>query len=297
MKKRKVNEKLSICVCLICFVAILSGIFILFNGKTITNVTVSQENVLQVAKDSVSINESFVKEVKRKPKSINAGVPIFMYHFLLDDYGEYPDVENFMRPSTFEQQLKYIAENGYEPIFINEIGDLENYTKPVCLTIDDVFVYFYNNGFPLIKKYNIKVTLCIIYGYINSGNYLTTEQIQEMLDSGLVSIESHTITHDMLTTLSTEEKRRQIIDSKKGLEEDYGIEVTTLCYPSGDYNDEVIEIAKEAGYDYALAMTGGTYFTSIHKNLYTIPRIYANRSMSLNEFIRYLSQSKVDIEW
>ena len=41
--------------------------------------------------------------------------------FILDDYGNYPDVENFMKPETLEEQIKYIVDNGYETIFINEI--------------------------------------------------------------------------------------------------------------------------------------------------------------------------------
>lgn len=295
--KKNGKKLLLIAIVLIVIFVLIIGIAIISNKKVKTNVVVSESNAVEIAKNATSIKDSFVQEAKRKPKNITATVPIFMYHFLLADYGNYTDVENFMKPETFEEQLKYITENGYETIFMNEIDSLENYTKPVCLTVDDVFVYFYNNGFPLIKKYNVKVTLCIIYEYINGENYLTTEQIKEMLDSGLVSIESHTMSHKELTTLSTEEKRRQIIKSKENLEKDFGVEVTTLCYPVGDYNNEVIEIAKEAGYKYGIAMTGGTYYSYIHDDYYRIPRIYANRSMTLNEFARYLREANVDVEW
>lgn len=297
MKSNNSNKKLLIVVGIIVLIVIISGIYILLNGNTKISVEVNEKNMSEVINNTFSTSTSYVQEAKAKPKKISATVPIFMYHFLLDDYGTYPDVENFMKPSTFEEQLKYITENGYEPIFMNEIENLENYKKPICLTVDDVFVYFYNNGFPLIKKYNVKVTLNIIYEYINGENYLTTEQIKEMLDSGLVTIESHTMSHKELTTLSTEEKRRQIIKSKENLEKDFGIKVSTLCYPVGDYNNEVINIAKEAGYKYGIAMTGGTYYSYVHDNLYAIPRIYANRSMSLNEFARYLRQANVEVEW
>lgn len=297
MKKDNSNRKLLIVVIIFVLIATISGIYILSNGNTKVNIQLSEKNTSESIKNTFATSTSYVQEAKAKPKKISATVPIFMYHFLLDDYGTYPDVENFMKPSTFEEQLKYITENGYEPIFMNEIENLENYKKPICLTVDDVFVYFYNNGFPLIKKYNVKVTLNIIYEYINGENYLTTDQIKEMLDSGLVTIESHTMSHKELTTLSTDEKRRQIIKSKENLEKDFGIKVSTLCYPVGDYNNEVINIAKEAGYKYGIAMTGGTYYSYVHDNLYAIPRIYANRSMSLNEFARYLRQANVEVEW
>lgn len=297
MKKDKSNNKVFLVVIIFLLIAIISGIYILLYGNSKVSVKVSEKNMTEVIQNTFATSTSFVQEAKAKPKKISATVPIFMYHFLLDDYGTYPDVENFMKPSTFEEQLKYITENGYEPIFMNEIENLENYKKPICLTVDDVFVYFYNNGFPLIKKYNVKVTLNIIYEYINGENYLTTDQIKEMLDSGLVTVESHTMSHKELTTLSTEEKRRQIIMSKENLEKDFDIKLSTLCYPVGDYNNEVINIAKEAGYKYGIAMTGGTYYSYVHDNLYAIPRIYANRSMSLNEFARYLRQANVEVEW
>lgn len=273
---------LVICVVFVC-------LFIYFNNKD-TNIS---------KKDSVSVNINKDMEIAqsnlRIPKDVVANVPIFMYHFVLDDYGENPDVENFIKPSTLEAQLKYIKENNYEPIFINEIEHLENYTKPVALTFDDVFVYFYDNAYPLIKKYNIKVTLNIIADYINGENYLTIEQIKEMLDSGLVSVESHTLTHRELIYLSDEEKKKEILDSKQKLDDLFDINVSTLCYPVGKYNDTVIDIAKEK-YKYGLMMTGGVYNSKKH-DLFEIPRIYANRSMSLNTFANYLSTSYVKVTW
>ena len=78
------------------------------------------------------------------------------------------------------------------------MDDLYKYEKPVALTFDDCFVYFYNNAFPLLKKYNQKATIFVITDYINGENYLTEEQIKEMADSGLVKVESHSKTHQYL---------------------------------------------------------------------------------------------------
>ncbi len=227
------------------------------------------------------------------PPNFKAAVPIFMYHFILDDYGNYPDVENFLKPSTLEEQIKYIVENNYETIFVNEIEEVYKYTKPVALTFDDCFVYFYNNAFPLIKKYNVKATVNLIYNYMNGENYLTDAQVKEMIDSGLVSVESHTLSHRELTTISLEEQRKEILESKELFENRFGINLSTICYPVGDYNSKTIEISKEK-YKYGLAMTGGVYYSDKH-DLYSIPRIYANRSMPLSTFANYLKTSSVSI--
>lgn len=269
---------------------ILFFVIIIFNlSKKRSNINVNNENKKNINIENIP-NNVLEKQVYKK---INVSLPIFMYHFILDDYGDNMDTENFVKPSTLEEQLKYIKDNGYQTVFVNEIQNLSSYTKPVALTFDDCFVYFYNNAFPLLKKYNQKATIYIICNYVNGPNYLTTDQIKEMADSGIISIQSHTLSHRELTSLSLNEVKKELIDSKKYLEDTYNMQVDTICYPIGKYNNNVLNIAKE-DYKYGLAMTGGVYYSTKH-NLYEIPRIYANRSMTIEEFANYLKKSKIEI--
>lgn len=286
----KKNKKILIVLSIILLI-ILSCIFIILivnkNKPKSKDSYISNENIVNIENVKKTSNE------KKIYKELNVSLPIFMYHFILDDYGENLDAENFVKPSTLEEQLKYIVDNGYQTVFVNEIEDLSNYTKPVALTFDDCFVYFYNNAFPLLKKYNQKASIYIICNYVNGPNYLTTEQIQEMVDSGLVSVQSHTLSHQKLSTLNLEDMKKELNESKSYLDSTYNINVDTICYPIGDYNEKVIEYAKE-NYKYGLAMTGGVYYSNKH-DLYKIPRIYANRNMTIDEFANYLKKSKVEI--
>lgn len=291
MKKIFKNKKLLIPFFIVIVIIALIVLVINFNNNKVkqqgSHLTEEEKNIVNIENISKESNE------KKVYKSLNVSLPIFMYHFILDDYGENLDVENFVKPSTLEEQLKYIVDNGYQTVFVNEIEDLSNYTKPVALTFDDCFVYFYNNAFPLLKKYNQKASIYIICNYVNGPNYLTTEQIQEMVDSGLVSVQTHTLSHRELTSLSLEEMEKELVESKKYLESTYNISVDTLCYPIGKYNKNIINVAKE-NYKYGLAMTGGVYYSTKH-NLYEIPRIYANRSMTITQFANYLKKSNVEI--
>lgn len=240
----------------------------------------------------LNVSDTIKGEVYEMPENMRAIVPIFMYHFILDDYGNYPDTQNFLKPSTLEEQLKYITENGYETIFMDEMDELYKYEKPVGLTFDDCFVYFYNNAFPLLKKYNQKATIFIITDYINGENYLTEEQLKEIADSGLVKIESHTKTHQYLDQMTYEEQLEEAVGSKERLEEITGQEVTVYCYPSGRYNQTTLDIIKDY-YDFGLEMLGGVYDSNQVTDMYKITRIYANRDMPLSTFANYLSQSRV----
>ncbi len=260
------------------------------------NFKLNLENVSINTDFNTSDNLSALADTTVVPKSTSATVPIFMYHFILDDYGDYPDTENFLKPETLEEQLKYISENGYQTIYIDEMDDLYKYEKPVALTFDDCFVYFYDNAFPLLKKYNQKATIFIITDYINGENYLTEEQLKEIADSGLVKIESHTKTHNYLDEMTYEEQVTEAVESKERLEAITGQEVTVYCYPSGRYNDETLDIIDDY-YDFGLEMLGGICNTDNLEDYYHIPRIYANRSMTLSMFASYLSQSNVSVEY
>ena len=260
------------------------------------NFKLNLENVSINTDFNTSDNLSALADTTVVPKSTSATVPIFMYHFILDDYGDYPDTENFLKPETLEEQLKYISENGYQTIYIDEMDDLYKYEKPVALTFDDCFVYFYDNAFPLLKKYNQKATIFIITDYINGENYLTEEQLKEIADSGLVKIESHTKTHNYLDEMTYEEQVTEAVESKERLEAITGQEVTVYCYPSGRYNDETLDIIDDY-YDFGLEMLGGICNTDNLEDYYHIPRIYANRSMTLSMFASYLIQSNVSVEY
>lgn len=292
MKKLNKKKTIIICVSFVALLIVIIGLYLLFSGREISK----EQKETPYIQDNTNEVSNVKDEREVPPQSYTASVPIFMYHFILDDYGNYPDVENFLKPETLEEQIKYIVDNGYQPIFINEIDKVYKYEKPVALTFDDCFVYFYNNAFPIIKKYNVKVTCNLIYNYMNGENYLTNAQVKEMIDSGLVSIESHTLSHQQLTTLSSEQEQKELIESKECFENDFGIELSTICYPIGDYDQNTINVAKDH-YKFGLAMTGGVYHSNIHTNMYAIPRIYANRSMPLSTYANYLKQSKVEVFW
>lgn len=290
------KNKSTIIIISVFIVVILCAIALVFGVKSILYKKVSIDIISQnnISKVEIDNHEKTLVDSTVVPTKTSATVPIFMYHFILDDYGEYPDTENFLKPETLEEQLKYISENGYQTIFMDEMDDLYKYEKPVGLTFDDCFVYFYNNAFPLLKKYNQKATIFIITDYINGENYLTEEQLKEIADSGLVKIESHTKAHKYLDEMTYEEQLEQAIGSKERLEAITGQKVTVYCYPSGRFNSTTIDIIKDY-YDFGLEMLGGVCNTDTLVDNYHITRIYANRTMPLTTFANYCAQSSVKI--
>ena len=80
-----------------------------------------------------------------------------------------------------------------------------------------------------------------------------------MSDSGLVQFGSHTLDHPSLISLSEEGIRQQFEGSSWLISQVTGKPVTTIAYPSGDYNETVMEIAREY-YTFAYTTDDDYYF-------------------------------------
>lgn len=236
------------------------------------------------------------QEKEIKPKSYSAYVPIYMYHWLKEDTGGYEYPEMMVKPSELRKQFEYISQNNYDAIFITDLENVYKYDKPIALTFDDGWQDVYLHAFPLVKEFNIKISMYIINDFVGTPGYCTLDELKEMKESGLVQIDAHTVTHRKLATLSKEEVYNELLGSKNYLKDNLGIDAKVICYPSGSFNLSVINIANELGYKFGLAMDGGVHLTSKYSNM-EIPRIFATRSMSINTFANYANKSSVKVEW
>ena len=263
----------------------------------VINVFLEKNITLKVDNETLSFNNEEEKINIEKVEDINltANVPIFMYHWIREDTGGYEYAQNMVKSSELKKQFEYLAKNNYDVIFVSDLDSLQHHNKPVILTFDDGWEDVYLDAFPLAKEYNIKICMYVITDLVGTHGYCTLDELREMRDSGLVEIDSHTLSHRYLATLSVEEITKELVQSKKYLKENLDIDSTVICYPSGSSDDVVEEVASKY-YKYGLLMTGGAFnYDSNVSDMYAIPRIYAMRSMTLNTFANYCEDSYVKI--
>lgn len=178
-----------------------------------------------------------------------------MYHYV--EYNQ--NKEDFKRdqlniePHIFEQQIEGLIANNYKFITTNELAKIINSNKPdnnnyVALTFDDGYRDFYTDVFPILKKYNVKATVYIIYNFLNSNNYMYSWQVEEIIESQLVEIGSHTNNHTYLKGTNNEIITEEIVSSKKLIEDEFNITVNSFAYPYGAYNDFAQQQVEKAGY-------------------------------------------------
>ena len=191
----------------------------------------------------------------------------------------------FVKPSEFAKQMAYLKDNNYTPIFVSEIEDAGLYEKPIIITFDDGYSDVYNYAYPILQKYNFKSTFFVVSGFICGDLYINQDMLKEMSNSGLIEIGSHTASHPKLNTLDKERIEYELKNSKEVLESIIKKNITTIAYPSGLYNQDVLDMAQKY-YDYGVSTDWGKE-NLININKYSLKRLYVYREYDLEQF-KYL---------
>lgn len=189
------------------------------------------------------------------------GVPILVYHRVSDT-----DINpTTLKVADFEAQLKYLVDNGYHVISPDDLLDAWASgktlpSKPIVLTFDDGHEDIYKNVFPLLQKYNMRVTVFIVTDHIGMKDYLSWDFVRALQAGGYMDFESHTMSYKDLTTLKGDKLWNEIYGSKQALEWALQKPAKFIAYPQGKYTIEAEDTSKECGFragfieDYGLAM-------------------------------------------
>ncbi|MBI5144516.1 MAG: polysaccharide deacetylase family protein [Candidatus Omnitrophica bacterium] len=183
-------------------------------------------------------------------------LPVLMYHSI--DYTSDRKDRMTVPPDVFAKQMKYLSDKRYNVIPLEKAVEyIEREERPprntVAITIDDGYANNYTYVYPVLKRYHIPATIFIIVNMVGEEGFLNWDKIKEMSDSGIIDIESHTMSHTWLTGLDDARLRSELMDSKRILEGGVGKEIKYLCYPMGAYNEHVKSAVKAAGYKAAFA--------------------------------------------
>lgn len=224
--------------------------------------------------------------VASKKQQTIVQLPVLMYHYIrtVTDPRDKLGYNLSVTPKDFEQQMRYLAENKFTTVTPDDLvkawqgqGSLPQ--KSVLLTFDDGYQDFYDQAFPVLKKYNLKATLFVVTGFVGDKQhrYVTWDEIAEMDRSGLVTMASHTLTHASLP--KSKNAKGEIADSKKIMEDFVGHPVGTFAYPYGAFNDSTAALVQKAGYDMAFTTQGGA--TMSYQKRFVLPRVRISGGLSL----------------
>lgn len=253
-------------------------------------------------------------------KSESIKLPVIMYHLVLKN----PGSKNrfIVSEKTFENDLKYIKNNGFTTILVKDLIDYtenkkELPEKPILLTFDDGAYNNYLYAFPLAQKYNARFVFSPIgkeadrYEKTKDENpsysHTNWEKIIEMSKSELVEIQNHTYNMHgskkprigcTKAKNETDEKYKEnlakdLLKEQKLIEEKTGIKPTAFFYPFGAISDKSEEIIKSLGFKATFDCENKMNF--ITKNpacLFRLHRFLRPPDISSEEFFDKINKNK-----
>ena len=228
-------------------------------------------------------NVTIPEEIPIQKSAIPSGVkvPILMYHEVSDAVQGSLDYL-FVSTGSMRSQLQWLKDNGYQTIHFSDLTRLSEFRKPVILTFDDGYEGNYTNLYPLLKEFNMKATIFVVTDEVGLKDKMTAEQLREISDSGLVSVQSHTKSHKRLNTLTDLQLIEECRESKMAIRRITGISPYVISYPEGRYNSQSIA-AVSSYYDFGILDRHGPWKTS-QQTFYYVPRTVIPRSFTIKQF-------------
>lgn len=256
----------------------------------------SHKGVVETADSEVkTLPQDVRNRIEDKVYLEKVRVPILMYHYVeyIKDINDTFRVSLNIEPFILEEQIRTLREADFTFITMGELSDVLDGKiplpkKPVVLTFDDGHWDLYTDVLPILKKYNVKATAYIIPGFLGGSDFLSKDQLRNLIDSGFIEIGAHTMNHLSLPDISMEEMRYEIVYSRKMLEDEFGIKVHTFAYPNGAFNQEVVEIVEGNGYLLAVSTIPG--IEQSDENRYFLSRLRPGRRVG-EEFLSWLDQN------
>ncbi len=196
-----------------------------------------------------------------------------MYHRFEEN--KYPSTN--IRINDFKSHLKILEENNIHFVnpknFENELKNNKTQRK-ILLTIDDGFLSFYKNAWPLLKEKKIPFILFVSTREVGAFNYMSWDQIKELSKEDFVEIGNHSHTHEYLVDEKSELIKDDIKKSISIFENKLEKNSNFFSYPFGEYSLEFKKIIKSLDFKYAFGQHSGVIDET--KDFYELPRYPIN---------------------
>jgi peptidoglycan/xylan/chitin deacetylase (PgdA/CDA1 family) len=229
--------------------------------------------VIEDANEGIAFKKDQVIVIPLKPEN-KAGlspdgyqvVPVLVYH----RFAETCESSLCMPNSIFDQQMRYLKENGYRVISLGTLLDFLEYRqampkRSVAITIDDGYGSAYDIAYPILKRYGFTATLFIYTDFVGGGRIaITWDQLREMKSEGF-EVGSHTLSHcDLAKKKEGEDDqeylariKKELLVSKQIIDKELGQDTMYLAFPYGTYNQRVLGICDQVGYKTGFSVKRG----------------------------------------
>jgi peptidoglycan/xylan/chitin deacetylase (PgdA/CDA1 family) len=201
---------------------------------------------------------------------------ILMYH----RFGETKYPTTNIRLEQFDAHLERLQNGDFTVWPLPRIVEYMQSGKPlpdrtVAITIDDAYLSVYEEAWPRLKALNMPFTLFVATQPIDANRYgyMTWDQIRELQSAG-ATIGSQTRTHPHMHQISIEQSKSEIAESNARFIAELGMRPALFAYPYGEYDMQVVQAVKDAGFTAAFGQNSG--IAHGYNGFYELPRFAMN---------------------
>ncbi|WP_169754806.1 polysaccharide deacetylase family protein [Campylobacter curvus] len=197
-------------------------------------------------------------------------VSVLMYHHVLRNGG-------FIASSVdeFRAQMSFLARDGYRTLSAAEFiayknGELKVPKKSVFITFDDGWKDNFIYAYPILHEFGLRATIFLVTQWIERASekrgefielthseykkaaplrpqdvFLSLDEIAKMRD--VFDFHSHTHTH-FDEYFGALEPSEDFAKCREFMRVNFGFDDELLCWPRGKFDENLLQIAREAGY-------------------------------------------------
>ncbi len=174
---------------------------------------------------------------------------VLMYHGIKENNSALPEGREEgaqlydVSLENFKAQMRFLKSNRFAVTLLKDVLSKNS----VVLTFDDGEMNNYTHAFPVLQNLDFPAYFFVIAKRVGHDGYMGWKELRLLHDAGM-AIGSHGLSHEILTTLKDTQIEEELQASKKYIERNLGITVTSLSIPRGFCNDKIIQMARAAGY-------------------------------------------------
>lgn len=198
-------------------------------------------------------------------------LPILAYHRVVDVVPAADTYYVCISRKDFERQMRWFSRLGYTTIALEEAARLIERGERIpprrfVITFDDGYEDTLTIAHPIMRVFGFTATIFAVSGKVGETSswddsilesvpLMTWDQLRECICLGH-TIGSHTVSHPHLAEIPPDVAARELIDSRRILEEQLGAPVRSFCYPYGNLSEQVQQLVADAGYEAAVVNAG-----------------------------------------
>lgn len=223
-------------------------------------------------------NSVFASERRNDVLTLLEPVPVTVAILMYHKVGDVAHSEFWVSAEQLESHIRALRAHGYTLVSMSDVADYRAGirtppAKPVAITFDDGYEDLVTHVLPIISKPDLQVPVTAfvnpgLFGKVNDWDmnldfnqepkvkHLTLAQTHQLQNSGLVDIQSHTLTHANLLSVTQPERISELKQAREALEQELNKRILFLAYPwgSGATHPTVQGDVHDTGYMLAAAI-------------------------------------------